>query len=87
MTDVASRTADQVLEEEYLLIRAKILQIAASLDRIDRAEGNASDNFRREQIERGIRLLLERDTGRAEQVQMEFSRGYDADWKTQFGLE
>ena len=36
----------QILDREYLTLRAKILEIAASLDRIERADGDVSDDDR-----------------------------------------
>jgi hypothetical protein len=39
----ASRTQQQVMQREYLPVRAKILEIAAALDRIDRADGTSAD--------------------------------------------
>ncbi len=39
-------TAAATLEREFLTIRAKILEIAASLDRLDRADGRGSTGMR-----------------------------------------
>ncbi|MEM6330240.1 MAG: hypothetical protein AAF790_08325 [Planctomycetota bacterium] len=82
----ANRTAAEVLEREYLLVRAKVLEIAASLDRIDRAGGEPADPARAAQLREGLRLLLADNPGRAEAAQALFSLPYDAGWRASFGL-
>jgi len=74
------------LEREYLPIRAKILEIAAALDRIQRAAKEQTDDSRWDQLQAGIRLLLEEEGERAEQVQLLFSRSYDEQWRETFGF-
>ncbi|RLS38219.1 MAG: hypothetical protein DWH82_08600 [Planctomycetota bacterium] len=70
----------RVLDDRYLEIRARILELAAELDRIDRGSGVSSDP-RMDRIHAGIRLLLDGPTaGRAEQVQLLFSDFYDPGW-------
>lgn len=80
----APRPSDAVLEQEFLPLRAKILEIAAGLDRLDRAEGDSRRDGRRERLEQAIRLLLDEAPKRAEQVQLLFSREYDDAWRQQF---
>ena len=77
-------TAPQVLNRYFFEMRCKVLEVAASLDRLDRAGGSASDDSetRLVQLRQAIRVLLENDPGRAERVQMIFSRDYDPDWRT-----
>lgn len=74
------------LEREFLIIRAKILEIAASLDRLDRADGDVQDDPRLGQIRSGIQTLLSDDEGRAEAVQQAFSLTYGEDWRERFGM-
>ena len=78
--------ANAVLDREFLEMRAKILELASSLDRIGRGEGTVSSDPRTELIQQGIRILRETQEGRAERVQLLFSRPYEADWRTQLGL-
>ena len=75
--------APQVLNRYFLEMRCKVLEVAASLDRIDRAGGSAGDDTdpRLVQLRRAIRVLLENDPERAERVQMIFSREYDPEWQ------
>ena len=81
-----TRTSDAVLEQEFLPLRARILEIAAGLDRLDRAEGDARSDARRERLAQALRLLLEDKPLRAERVQLLFSREYDDGWRRAFGV-
>lgn len=79
-------TAPQVLNREFLEIRAKILEIAASFDRLDRCEGSVADDPRLRRIYEALDEL-HGDTGnRAEQVQLIFSRQYEETWPEKFGM-
>jgi hypothetical protein len=81
------RTASQVFDQELLPIRAKLLEVAAALDRIDRANGSTSGDQRRTQVQAAIQILLRPEDDRAEQIQLIFSRPYEDDWQEQFGLD
>ena len=81
-----ARPYDAIMDQEFLPIRARILEIAAGLDRLDRAAKSASDDDRREKLSRAIQLLLADDPDRAARVQMLFSREYDANWRSEFDL-
>jgi len=74
----------QILDREFLEIRAKILQIAASLDRIDRADGDVEEDEKLELLRKGILILMSDSPDRAEQVQLLFSREYDESWREAF---
>jgi hypothetical protein len=84
MTNV--RNSNDVLEQEFLPIRAKLLEVAASLDRLDRASGNLGSESRRRQISAAIELLLSSVDDRAEQVQLIFSRPFEDDWRDKFRM-
>lgn len=73
--------AAELLNQEFLEIRARLLQVAAALDRLERAEGDVSRDKRRLDLDRAIRVLLEPGTDRAAKLQMIFSLPYDRDWK------
>jgi hypothetical protein len=78
--------APELLNNEFLEIRARLLQVAAALDRLDRAEGDVSRDKRRADLDKAIRVLLESGQGRAEKLQRVFSLAYDQDWMSTFGL-
>jgi hypothetical protein len=79
-------TAPQILNREFLEVRAKILELAASLDRLDRSEGSAADDPRLGRVRKGLEILLSDGNDRAEQIQILFSREYDQSWRKKFGV-
>jgi hypothetical protein len=79
-------TAPQVLNREFLELRAKILELAASLDRLDRSEGSADDDPRLLRVREGIEILLSGRPDRAEQIQLLFSREYDEAWRQKLSM-
>ena len=79
--------AADVLEREFLLIRAKILEIGAALDRLDRAAGDVVSDPRLRQIHRGLEMLPNAVENRAEQIQMIFSLPFDEDWQIRFARD
>lgn len=79
--------APEVLDREFLEVRARLLQIAAVLDRLDRAEGSVEADPRMEKIRQALAILENRSGGRAERIQLLFSRSYDPDWQGRFGLD
>src|SRR5688572_8806367 len=79
-------TAPQILDREYLEMRCKILELAASFDRLERAEGDVQGDPRLELIHEGLEVLLASGDNRAEQIQLIFSRQYDEAWREKFGL-
>ena len=76
--------ASDVLNREFLEVRARLLQVAAALDRLDRAEGSVDDDPRFQNIHRVLEVLRGAGPKRAEQVQMIFSRPYSPTWRESF---
>jgi len=74
-------SSQAVLDYEFLPVRAKILEIAASLDRLQRAPGKLDADERWKQLRAALQLLLDEEEGRAERVQLLFSRPYDRQWR------
>lgn len=79
-------SAREILDREFLEVRAEILRIAASLDRMDRGDGSVKDNPRLQQLLAAIEILQSPDRDRAERLQMLFSLPFDENWATTFGL-
>jgi hypothetical protein len=79
-------TAQAVLDREYLEVRAKVLELAASFDRLERGGGLPQNDARLKLVRQGLKVLLDETSDRAEQVQLIFSRPYDDDWQKAFGL-
>ena len=83
----ASLTAPEVLNREFLEIRCKILDVAAALDRLQRASGSVADDPRVTRLREALRVVLDQTGERAEQVQMIFSRPYEESWQKDFKLK
>lgn len=71
----------EVLNREFLEMRARILELAAALDRLDRAAGSAAADVRFVRLRKGLAALVDAGADRAEQVQMIFSLPYEAGWQ------
>jgi hypothetical protein len=77
------QSARQILDRHYLEMRSKILDLAASLDRVAVADGDgtAANDPRLAKLNAGLQILLQSDVSdRAEQVQMLFSDAYVPNW-------
>jgi hypothetical protein len=86
MMTATPMAASAVFEREFLEVRARLLELAATFDRLDRGGGSILDNRRMQLIRQGLKVLLDETGDRAEQIQLIFSRPYDDDWQKQFGL-
>lgn len=78
---------DTVMNAELPQIRARLLQLAAQLDRLDRADGKPADDPRAKRVREAINILAQPEAGRAEKIQLVFSLPYAASWKQSFGLD
>lgn len=81
------RDVATILERDFLETRQKVLELAAALDRLDRAPtgGEVHPDRRVAQVRRAIEALLEPGPDRAETVQRIFSLDYDPDWRANLG--
>lgn len=66
---------DKVVDRYFMEHRAKLLDVAAFLDRIDRSEApaNTDEDFRVEAMQRAIKLLVDEKGERAKRVLELFS--------------
>jgi hypothetical protein len=80
------RSSAEVFDQEFLPIRAKLLEVAASLDRVDRTGGLLTSESRLAQIRAAIEVLLRAEDDRAEQIQLIFSRPFENDWRDKFNV-
>jgi hypothetical protein len=83
----ATRTVTQILDQEFLVLRAKLLELGAGLDRLSRAAGNPAADARFAQLQAGIQQLQADCDNHAEQLQLIFSLPYDPHWKQRFELK
>ena len=80
------RTGSEVFDQEFLSMRAKLLEVAAALDRVNRAGGSLAADPRRTRVQAAIQVLLRPEDDRAEQLQLIFSRPYEDDWREKFRM-
>ncbi len=78
-----ANTAREIFEREYLLLRGKLIEVAAVLDRVARAEGTVDNDPRMQQIRQALQALADSDgeDRRAERLLMLFSLPYDPQWR------
>ncbi|MEZ6137187.1 MAG: hypothetical protein R3C53_20040 [Pirellulaceae bacterium] len=85
-----SRSARDVLDQEFLTTRAKLLEIAAFFDRLDSAqaaeESQAVDERQLQLLQQGCQILTDAESDKAARLQLLFSREYDSDWRSVFGI-
>ena len=80
---LSRRDATEVIDRDFLETRCKILELAATLDRIDRAptrHGEHPDS-RLGQLRQALEALVEPGPGRSETIQRIFSLEYDPSWR------
>jgi len=73
--------ANAALDSCFLEARAKLLDLAAFLDRIGRGAGGVEGDPRLTRIRQALDILADDSGGRAERVQKLFSLDYDPGWK------
>jgi soluble cytochrome b562 len=77
---INERTAEQIVTDEFLVARAKILELAATLDRIERARGDVDDSRHMQLLTHGMQILCDDEVDKAKRVQLLMSREYDPKW-------
>ena len=78
--------APQLLNRDFLEIRAKILEIASALDRLDRGEGDVTDDPRMKLVQGGLNILIDGEPNHAERMQLLFSQPYEDGWRKRLGI-
>jgi hypothetical protein len=78
--------AQEILDREFLQVRSKLLEVAASLDRMERAEGDVRNDLRLQQLRSALGLMASGEGDYAEQFQMLFSLPYNENWREQYGV-
>jgi len=81
-----ARSAEKVLSEDIFIDRSKILALAATLDRLERADGSLEALHQLKLLEQGMEILLDDQSDKAKRVQLLMSRPYDPDWRKNYGL-
>ena len=82
-TSLPSQPARTALDNYFLEARARLLDVAAILDRISRAPGSAEieTDPRLVKVRQALEVLHDESSNRAECIQQLFSLDYDAAWE------
>lgn len=74
--------APQVLDRHYLELRCGLLDLAATLDRIERSDDSqrASGDPRLAKIQEALKIVASSGADRAERIQLLFSDEYSPGW-------
>lgn len=80
------RTAIDILSQEFLLTRAKILEVAAFYDRLGQLPENAPNRQQLELLDGACRLLTDDQPDKAARLQLLFSRQFNPQWRDEFGI-
>ena len=83
----AERTAQQIVLEDFMIARARIVELAATLDRIERATGDVDDSKNMQLLMQGMHILCDDEVEKAKRVQLLMSRQYDPHWQAQMSIE
>ena len=79
--------APEILNRVYLDIRAKLLEVGASLDRLDRAEGSVQDDPRLQRIRQALAILAADQSDRAEKIQLLCSLPFETGWRKSLAVD
>jgi hypothetical protein len=74
-------SASEVLDREFLAMRCRVIDLAAALDRVDRASPTTSIDPRVELLRRTFDILASDSPSRAERIQQIFSLPYEENWR------
>jgi len=83
----AERSAQQIVAEDFMIARARIVELAATLDRIERATGDVDDSKNMQLLMQGMHILCDDEVEKAKRVQLLMSRQYDPQWQVQMSIE
>ncbi|MGW8257678.1 MAG: hypothetical protein ACWGMZ_09355 [Thermoguttaceae bacterium] len=78
---MCSNSVTKTLDREYIAIRAQLIDLAASLDRLQRANEPISGDPRMDKIRRAAMILTSDKANRAEEMQIVFSLAYQENWQ------
>ena len=83
---MVERSAEQIVADDFMIARARIVELAATLDRIERATGNVEDSKNMQLLMQGMQVLCDDEVEKAKRVQLLMSRQYDPQWQSQMSI-
>ena len=85
-TNLSERSAERIVSDEFMIARAKIVELAATLDRIERANGQVDDSKQMQLLANGMQILCDDEVEKTKRVQLLMSRQYDPQWQSQMSV-
>lgn len=81
-------TAKSILDREFLEMRCRLIDLAASMDRVERGSeaGQVAGDLRMRLLQDAVRLLNNGGPDRALRMQMHFSDGFASKWREEFAM-
>ncbi len=83
---MVERSAEQIVADDFMIARARIVELAATLDRIERATGDVEDSKNMQLLMQGMQVLCDDEVEKAKRVQLLMSRQYDPQWQSQMSI-
>ncbi len=80
------RSPIEILSQEFLQARAKILELAAFYDRLAAPDGSLSEQRQLQRLNAACCILTDEQPDKASRVQLLFSRDYNPQWRDEFGI-
>jgi hypothetical protein len=80
------RSPSDVLSQEFLQTRAKILELAAFYDRLETLPESPGDQQQMQLLQAACNILTDGQPDKAARVQLLFSREYNPHWRDEFGI-
>ena len=84
--DLVERSAEQIVADDFMIARARIVELAATLDRIERATGDVEDSTNMQLLIQGMHILCDDEVEKAKRVQLLMSRQYEPKWQAQMSI-
>jgi hypothetical protein len=76
----------EILEREFLELRARVIDLAAILDRISRGTGSVAEHELWRNTQTALQILLSDSKDRTERVQQVYSLPFSPHWRDELGV-
>jgi|JRYE01.1.fsa_nt_gb hypothetical protein len=80
------RSPTEILSQEFLLTRAKILEVAAFYDRLGQLPESAAEQRQLKLLNDACAILNDDQPDKAARVQLLFSHRFNPGWRDEFGI-
>lgn len=80
------RSPTEILSQEFLLTRAKILEVAAFYDRLGQVPDSPAEQRQLKLLNGACAILNDDQPNKGARVQLLFSREFNPGWRDEFGI-